>query len=216
MTPTAIRPPRTVRGHRAGWASRARRGLWRAVIRLLGGLTVRGALPPRPGSGLVVVANHGSHADTAALLAALPAAARPVFAAAADYWFAVPLRRAVATGLAGILPVPRGPGGGYPALLAAAGPALAAGHTVVVYPEGTRSTDGRVGAFRSGAVRLARDCGVPIVPVALVGPREVLPKHGRLRRAPMEVRIGTPRRAAGTDAAQLRADVLALLDRPAS
>ena len=164
-----------------------------------------------------MVANHGSHADTAALLAALPASARPVFAAAADYWFDVPVRRAAAGALAGILPVRRGEHGAYQALLAAAGPALAAGRTVVVYPEGTRSTDGRVGEFHSGAVRLARDCGVPIVPVAVLGTRDVLPKHGRVRCAPMEVRIGTARPAgtaagAPTDAAQLRADVVALLD----
>ena len=51
----------------------------------------------------------------------------------------------------------------------------------MIYPEGTRSTDGTVGEFHSGAVRLARDCGVPIVPVAVLGTRDVLPKHGRLR-----------------------------------
>ncbi|HVH24798.1 MAG TPA: lysophospholipid acyltransferase family protein, partial [Pseudonocardia sp.] len=163
------------------------------------------------GGGLVVVANHGSHADTAALLATLPASARPVFAAAADYWFDVPVRRTAAGALAGILPARRGQRGAYQALLAAAGPALAAGRTVVVYPEGTRSTDGRVGEFHSGAVRLARDCDVPIVPVAVLGTRDVLAKHGRVRCAPMEVRIGTLRPAGTTDAAQLRAEVVALL-----
>jgi 1-acyl-sn-glycerol-3-phosphate acyltransferase len=161
----------------------------------------------------VVVANHSSHADTAALLAALPPASRPVFAAAADYWFDVPVRRAAASGLAGILPVRRGEHGAYAALLAAARPALAAGRTVVVYPEGTRSTDGQVGEFHSGAVRLAADCGVALVPVAVLGTRDVLPKHGRLRPAPMDVRIGAPRAPEATDAARLRSDVLALLDR---
>jgi 1-acyl-sn-glycerol-3-phosphate acyltransferase len=205
---TAIfRPPA-----RAGrWASRVRSVLWRAVCWLLGGLTVAGELPR--GRAYVVVANHGSHADTAALLAALPPSARPVFAAAADYWFDVPTRRAAAGGLAGILPVRRGGHGAYAALLAAARPALEAGRTVVVYPEGTRSTDGRVGEFRSGAVRLAADCGVAVVPVAVLGTRDVLPKHGRVRPAPMEVRIGPPRAPELTDAAALRADVLGLLDR---
>jgi len=193
------------------WASRVRSVLWRAVCRLLGGLTVTGELPRQ--RAYVVVANHGSHADTAALLAALPPASRPVFAAAADYWFDVPARRAVASGLAGILPVRRGEQGAYAALLAAARPALAAGRTVVVYPEGTRSTDGRVGEFHSGAVRLAADCGVALVPAAVLGTRDVLPKHGRVRPAPMEVRIGAPRAPEATDAGQLRADVLDLLGR---
>jgi len=197
---------------RTALAARLRRSFWRTVCGLMGGLTVRGRTGRRPASGRVVVANHGSHADTAALLAALPADAAPVFAAAADYWFAVPARRWLATGLAGILPVRRGGGGGYPALLAAAAPALAAGRTVVIYPEGTRSTAGHVGEFHSGALRLARDAAVPIVPVALLGTRDVLPKHGRVRRAPIEVRIGAARDPGTTTAAQLRADVVALLD----
>jgi 1-acyl-sn-glycerol-3-phosphate acyltransferase len=90
---------------------------------------------------------------------------------------------------------------------------LEAGRTVVIYPEGTRSTDGQVGEFHSGAVRLAADCGAALVPVAVLGTRDVLPKHGQVRRAPMEVRIGVPRAAEETDAAQLRSDVLALLDK---
>ncbi len=111
-------------------------------------------------------------------------------------------------------PVRRGEHGAYGALLAAARPALEAGRTVVVYPEGTRRTDGRVGEFHSGAVRLAADCGVALVPVAVLGTRDVLPKHGgRVRSAPMEVRFGAPRAPPTTDAARLRADVLALLDR---
>ena len=203
----ALRRPSRV----GAWASRVRSALWRAVCWLLGGLTVTGELPRQ--RAYVVVANHGSHADTAALLAALPPASRPVFAAAADYWFDVPARRALASGLAGILPVRRGEQGAYAALLAAARPALAAGRTVVVYPEGTRSIDGRVGKFHSGAVRLAADCGAALVPVAVLGTRDVLPKHGRVRPAPMEVRIGAPRATEATDAAQLRADVLELLGR---
>lgn len=190
-------------------ASWARRVLWRGVCRLVGGLVVRGRLDAGPG-GRIVVANHGSHADTAALLAALPAAARPVFVAAADYWFAVPLRRAVASGLAGILPVRRGRDGAYPALLDAVRPMLADGRTVVIYPEGTRSTDGRVGTFRSGALRLARDCRVPIVPVAVLGTRDVLPKNGRLHRARMEVRIGTAQDAATLTAKALRSEIVAM------
>lgn len=192
-------------------ASVLRRGLWRGVCALLGGLTVRGRWEAETGRGCVVVANHSSHGDTAALLAALPAGARPVFAAAADYWFAVPVRRVLATNLAGILPVRRDGDGAYAALLAAAGPALATGATVVVYPEGTRTEDGTVGRFHSGALRLARDCGVPVVPVAVLGTRELLPKNGRLTPSPLEVRIGAPRDPRTVEAADLREDVVAML-----
>lgn len=188
-----------------------RHWLWRTVCAVSGGLTVTGRW--HAVGGCVVVANHTSHADTAALLAALPPAARPVFGAAADYWFDVPLRRFIATSLAGILPVRRAggaAGGNYTALLAAAGPALKAGRTVVLYPEGTRSTDGTIADFRSGALRLARDCGVPIVPAAVLGTADVLPKDGRFSPAPMQVRLGAALDPHDVTAADLRTHVVSL------
>jgi 1-acyl-sn-glycerol-3-phosphate acyltransferase len=187
-----------------------RHWMWRLVSALSGGLTVTGKW--RPSSGCIVVANHSSHADTAVLLAALPPKAKPVFGAAADYWFDVPVRRFIATSLAGVLPVRRSGGGSYDALLAAARPALKAGRTVVIYPEGTRSTNGNIGEFRSGALRLARECGVPIVPVALTGTADVLPKGGRWSPAAMQVRIGEPIDPTTASAAELREQVLALRD----
>ena len=189
-------------------ASALRHWLWRTVCAVSGGLTVTGRW--NVNGGCIVVANHASHADTAVLVAALPATARPVFGAASDYWFDVPARRFIATSLIGILPVRRSGDGNYDALLAAAGPALRAGRTVVIYPEGTRSTDGAIGEFRSGALRLARDCGVPIVPMAIMGTADVLPKDGRFSPAPMEVRLGAPVDPHTTSAPQLRAQVLAL------
>ncbi|WAC90255.1 lysophospholipid acyltransferase family protein [Mycobacterium sp. Aquia_213] len=185
-----------------------RHWLWRTVCAASGGLTVTGRW--RAAGGCVVVANHSSHADSAVLLAALSPAARPVIGAAADYWFAVPARRVIATSLIGVLPVRRSGDGNYAELLAAAGPALKAGRAVVIYPEGTRSTDGTIGEFRSGALRLARDCGVPIVPVAIAGTADVLPKDGRYSPAPMHVHIGAPLDPHTTSAPQLRARVLAL------
>jgi 1-acyl-sn-glycerol-3-phosphate acyltransferase len=191
------------------FSSVLRHWLWRAVCGVSGGLTVTG--PWRVSGGCVVVANHASHADTAVLLAALPAKAQPVFAAAADYWFEVPVRRFAAGSLAGILPVRRSGDDTYAQLLAAARPALKAGRTVVIYPEGTRSTDGQVGEFRSGAVRLARDCGVPIVPIAVLGTAEVLPKEASfISHAPMRVRIGQPVDPNGASGPELRAQVMAL------
>jgi 1-acyl-sn-glycerol-3-phosphate acyltransferase len=165
----------------------------------------------RVSGGCVVVANHASHADTAVLLAALPAKAQPVFAAAADYWFDVPMRRFAASSLAGILPVRRSGDDTYAQLLAAVRPALKAGRAVVIYPEGTRSKDGKVGEFRSGALRLALDCGVPIVPVALLGTADVLPKGANfISQAPMRVRIGEPVDPNATSAPGLREQVMAL------
>lgn len=46
---------------------------------------------------------------------------------------------------------------------------VALGHSILVFPEGTRTLDGRVGKFRKGAFLIARDLGLPIVPVAITG-----------------------------------------------
>ena len=189
--------------------SALRHWLWRTICGASGGLTVTGRWQVE--GGAVIVANHSSHADTAVLLAALPASAKVKFGAAADYWFDVPVRRMIATSLIGVLPLRRSGDGGYAALLEAAGPLLRTGHTIVIYPEGTRSTDGSIAEFRSGAVRLARDCGVPIIPVALLGTAEVLPKGGTFAPgSPMEVRIGDPVDPRHTSAARLRDEVMAL------
>lgn len=186
-------------------ASGGRRWAWRAVLRLTGGLRVRGA-PPQ--GACVVVANHSSHADTAALLAALPARTRPVVAAAADYWFGRPARSWLCRLLVGGFPVRRGGGGS--ADLAAASRVLAAGRTVVIYPEGTRSRDGRLGRFRGGAARLAAQAGVPLVPVAITDTRRLLPVHGRLCRTAVTVHFGPA--MAGADIDTARTTIAALVE----
>lgn len=164
-----------------------RRWLWRTAFTCNGGFAVEGPIPERP---CVVVANHSSHADTAALLAALPARRRPAVAAAADYWFAGPLRSLVCRTLVAGFPVRRGGGGS--ADLAHAVHLLEQGRIVVIFPEGTRSRDGCVAAFHSGAARIADKAGVPLLPVAIHGTREVLPVHGQVRRGRVLVRFCPP------------------------
>lgn len=70
---------------------------------------------------------------------------------------------------------------------------IAAGKSVLIFPEGTRSTDGRLQAFKTGAILLAIKAGVPIVPIGFNGSHEVLPK-GKLLAHSGEIvlRIGTP------------------------
>lgn len=165
----------------------ARRLLWRAVLTLTGGITASG---PLPRGGCVVVANHGSHADAPAVLAALPSTARPAVAAAADYWFAGGLRPRVCRALVGGFAVRRGGGGS--ADLDATADLLRAGRVVVVFPEGTRSRTGELGEFHRGALRLAAAAGVPVVPAGIAGTRRLLPVHGRPHLARVEVRFGAP------------------------
>lgn len=186
-------------GAAAAGAAGARRVLWRAVLSLTGGLRVHGAaeLPPGP---CLIVANHSSHADTAALIAALPAWRKPVVAAAADYWFRGGFRPAICRALCAAFPVRRSGGGS--ADLAAATRLLAAGHDVIVFPEGTRSRDGRTRDFHRGAARLAATAGAPLVPAGISGTRTLLPPGGpgRPRRAAVTVRFGAPVAVGGQDA----------------
>jgi 1-acyl-sn-glycerol-3-phosphate acyltransferase len=60
------------------------------------------------------------------------------------------------------------------------------GLSLMIYAEGTRSADGRVGRFKGGSFLLAIEAGLPIVPLAVIGTRTVMPK-GRLRTEPADV-----------------------------
>ena len=67
------------------------------------------------------------------------------------------------------------------------------GLKVMIFPEGTRSADGRVRRFRSGAFMLARELGVPVIPVAIKGLGQSIPKNGvMIRRADIKISILAP------------------------
>jgi 1-acyl-sn-glycerol-3-phosphate acyltransferase len=62
------------------------------------------------------------------------------------------------------------------------------GLSLIIFPEGTRSTDGRVGRFKAGSFMLAIEAGLPVVPLSIVGTRFVMRK-GRLAVAPGNVTL---------------------------
>jgi 1-acyl-sn-glycerol-3-phosphate acyltransferase len=62
------------------------------------------------------------------------------------------------------------------------------GLSLIIYAEGTRSADGKVARFKAGSFLLAIEAGLPIVPLAIIGTRRVMPK-GRLRTEPADVRL---------------------------
>ena len=84
------------------------------------------------------------------------------------------------------------------------------GHSLIVFPEGTRSADGGVLRFKRGLFMLAIEAGLPVVPVAVLGSRRVMPK-GRLMTCPGDVDlvIHEPLPTAGLG----RADAGELADR---
>jgi acyl carrier protein len=143
----------------------------------------------------LLIANHASHLDSVTVLAALPPARRrrAVVAAAADYFFADRRRALVASAALGAFPFHRT--GPVAASLAHCGDLADAGHSLLVFPEGTRSTSGRIAPFKPGIGLLARELGLPVVPVYLDGLFEILPK-GRTVPRPgrVGVVVGTPLR----------------------
>ncbi len=173
------------------WRAVARQRFWSAVIWPFGGVRVEGSF--EDAGPYVVLANHGSHADTIAMVSASPTIMRVVTVAAQDYWFTRGSRRLIARGLLGAYPVRRDGQGAYEELRGSLANRVAESMSVLIFPEGARTTDGSLASFHTGAARLARDFGVPLLPVALVGSRELLPKkRGLPRYSPVEVRVGTP------------------------
>ncbi|HEU4390805.1 MAG TPA: lysophospholipid acyltransferase family protein [Blastocatellia bacterium] len=65
---------------------------------------------------------------------------------------------------------------------------LREGKSYVVYPEGTRSPDGKLQQFKKGAFRMAVEAGVPVVPITISGSTAIMPK-GELRVSPATVRM---------------------------
>ncbi|MDZ7642206.1 MAG: lysophospholipid acyltransferase family protein [Desulfurivibrio sp.] len=94
---------------------------------------------------------------------------------------------------AGHIAVDRGHGRQALVSLGEAAQRIAAGTSVVIFPEGTRSPDGRLQPFKAGGMVLAIKSGIEVVPVAIAGTREVLPKGSLLPRpGPVEIKIGQP------------------------
>ena len=152
---------------------------------------------------VIFVANHCSHVDTPVLLLSLPAARRrrTVVAAAADYFYGSPLLAGAVSLAFGTVPLERRGRGGR-AEATHIGRLLGDGWNLVMFAEGTRSRDGRLGRMRSGAAVLAAEHGLPIVPVHISGTREAMPvgsnwmvrpeDGGRWDRHALSVSFGPP------------------------
>jgi len=161
--------------------------------------------------GAIIAGNHLSVADELFLGAVIPR--HIAFWAKAEYFTGTGFRgwltRSVVSGL-GAIRVERA--GGRAALSAFDGaiPVLKAGDIVALYPEGTRSPDGRLYRGRTGVARLALAAGVPIVPVGMIGTDKVQPIGQRmpsLRRGAVTIRFGPAIDVTGrgADSSSLRA-----------
>jgi 1-acyl-sn-glycerol-3-phosphate acyltransferase len=142
---------------------------------------------------VIFAANHTSHADTPLLLHALGdrVRERTVVAAAADYFYERPWLGRIVSLYLNTFPFARSGGAG--GVLHAAGQLLRSGWHLLLYPEGTRTTDGSLGEFKPGLGYLATETRTPVVPMHLRGTLRVMPKGRRVPLpAPVTIRIGKP------------------------
>jgi 1-acyl-sn-glycerol-3-phosphate acyltransferase len=109
------------------------------------------------------------------------------------------------------VPLVRGSGESVRRMMAHCDRLLAAGSPVLIFPEGRRTPDGELQTFKNGAFELAVRHGVPVIPIAVHGTREALPKHGLILREHIDARVevlpaldpaGYPDTAALRDAAR--------------
>ena len=164
----------------------ALKAIWRPTVRGLDHV-------PRTG-GVILARNHLSFVDSVVIPTVVPR--KVVFLAKSDYFTGTGLRglasRAWFEGL-GMLPVDRDDTKAALASLDIALQVLGRGEAFGIYPEGTRSRDGRLYRGRTGVAHLALTAGVPVVPVGLTGTEEVQPVGSRLPRlVEVTVAFGEP------------------------
>lgn len=174
-------------GRRQHWCAQ----VWCRLIARTAGARVRvhGLENIRPGTSYVFLSSHQSYMDIPAMLGYLPvqlriAAKKPLFKIPFMGWH---LSRA------GHIPVDRSSTQNAVTSMQRAARYIRGGICAFVFPEGTRSPDGALHAFKKGGFKLAIQAGVPIVPVTILGSRQVLPKNSIIFRAgPIDMYVDAP------------------------
>jgi len=139
---------------------------------------------------VIVVANHTSFMDSVWVPLIIPR--RVVYLTKAEYfdsWKTVWFFRGL-----GMIPIDRQARDGGDNALSSAVTLLRAGGVLGLYPEGTRSVDGRLYRGRTGVGRLAVRSGAPVVPIGFIGSSAVMPKGAKIPKFSGEItmKIGKP------------------------
>jgi 1-acyl-sn-glycerol-3-phosphate acyltransferase len=160
--------------------------LWGRSILWVSGVKVRiiGLENIDPNRSAIYMSNHQSNFDIPVFFSALPVQFR--WLAKAEL-FKIPIFGQGMRG-AGYISIDRSDRKSAMRSLARAAQSIRNGTSVLVFPEGTRSSDGALLPFKSGGFILAIDAGVPVVPMAVQGTFEVMPKYAKMIRS-NEVRI---------------------------
>lgn len=143
------------------------------------------------GGPFIIAANHSSHLDAPSIVTAIGGRRRVWVAGAQDYFFDTPVKRFVFGRLLDTISFDRHADG--VAGLRRCGTVLAGGDALLMFPEGTRSPDGRMRPFKVGVAVLAIERGVPVVPAYIESAWELLPKGSRFARSGVvRVTFGRP------------------------
>jgi 1-acyl-sn-glycerol-3-phosphate acyltransferase len=153
---------------------------------------------PRQG-GVLLASNHLSFVDSIVITLVAPRSV--AFLAKSEYFtgtgFKGWMSRSFFSGI-GAVPVERGAGQAAQDALATGQGILDGGGAFAIYPEGTRSLDGRIYRGRTGVAWLALESQVPVIPVALTGTEKLLPLGSRVPRLHrVTVQFGEPIRFTG-------------------
>jgi 1-acyl-sn-glycerol-3-phosphate acyltransferase len=148
-----------------------------------------------PAEGPAILAsNHLSFSDS--IFLPLSAPRRITFLAKADYFTGRGLKGFLTKGFmkgAGQVPIDRSGGRASEAALKTGMKILGAGDLLGIYPEGTRSPDGRLYRGKTGIARMALEAGVPVIPVAMINTFDIQPPGKLLPRIMrVGIRIGEP------------------------
>ncbi len=184
---------------------------WCRMVALTIGARIRvhGVEHVRPDRSYVYVANHSSLIDTPALFACLP------------YQFKIMAKRGLFhvpflgwhLWTSGNFPIDRGDARKTARSLKTVVDGLRAGKSLAVFPEGTRTPDGHLQEFKTGAFKIAVRAGVPVVPVTIRGTFALLPKTTLAPRpGRVDVFIGEPIATTGRDDRQMAELVDAVKD----
>jgi long-chain acyl-CoA synthetase len=205
--------------------------LMRPALALLGWPRIEGRERLRGMDGpLLVVSNHVSDVDAGFILTALPARFRHRLATATGGealealrvpgpdrgFFARIYDRAqwfLGVSLLNLFPLPRE--AGFRRSFAYAGEAVDRGYSILVFPEGRHTTDGKMNSFRAGVGLLAAKLGIPVLPMRIDGLFEVK-NAGRRFAAPWKIRvwIGEPMKfLPGTEPQRIAAELQAAVER---
>ncbi len=130
-----------------------------------------------PNRQYVFVANHLSNFDIPVMFSTIPV---PIRYLAKKEIYRIPLV-AQAMNRIGIVKTDRQAGGAAHALInEGVAAATARGHSLIIFPEGTRSKDGKLGSFKKGAFRIAIANQLPVVPITVQGTWEVWPPDAKM------------------------------------